>query len=767
MNAPIYANPNFWLGILALLLIGAGNLCRQVNFGKNRLLKISMYFCAGGLALALFLVAVNYGSRTSHLEGGAYRLLAPGFEIIFQANSLLFSFFRKNSVCLAGYGTGLLFLLGLLYLIFRRKAGRKFFWAAFSLAIGMMAQRYLLDGDGVIGFRLYLLAIAGAFLFSAFPGLKGEIDGNTFKIPFRAALAILLIMVLLIGFYRLEELPRFDEFEATNALVALQFNEGDQETQNFIWTYFPRSYGADSCSSAIFTIFPALLFQIEGADLFAFRSVPVFWGVLSILLIYILINQLFGSGTALLAAFLFGISSWHITIFRHGMFGSLSIAYALLIFIILFKSIRSYRIIYYLLLGFSLSFYGYFYLPIKLLFPLVIVLFIYKSILTRGFFRKNWLGIITFFIIFFVFFSFQTPDLNLIADTAYKSSKGGSIYPFIGSETRADMAIRWDIVPGQLLKNFQTLYLNLCVNRPGGSFTYPPAGPLISRIVFLLAMLGIGYSLFRWKKEEHFFLLIWLGIALFPFLVLVYPIGSVPRHILLAIPLLYVFSSIYIVRVIREFNHLFKGRGRVITMTISSIALTILLLILSTSNLSFYFQQPRVDYLAPGIHVRDLISRGYYLFIHLAEHERTIGPARPIDFLTYPETKKLYRYHTDINRYYDYHPVGINPRYTYLIGVSQLSDSVGEMARSGQKIGVLVDKRDRETFAKIVGELLPDAEVNEIRTRYGKVIGYECLFDGRGKSAGEETGDRADGTEAPKEAINENMVKSETISSGE
>jgi hypothetical protein len=448
------------------------------------------------------------------------------------------------------------------------------------------------------------------------------------------------------------------------------------------------------------------------------------------------------------------------------MFGSLSIAYALLIFIILFKAIRSYRIFYYLLLGFSLSFYGYFYLPIKLLFPLVIVLFIYKSILSRGFFRKNWLGIITFFIIFFVFFSFQTPDLNLIADTAYKSSKGGSIYPFIGSKTRADMAIRWDIVPGQLLKNFQTLHLGLCVNRPGGSFTYPPPGPMISRIVFLLAMLGIGYSLFRLKKDEYFFLLVWLGIALFPFLVLVYPIGSVPRHILLAIPLLYVFSSIYIIRVIREFNRLLKGGGRVILTVISSIALATLLLILSTSNLSFYYQQPRVDYLATGLHVRDLLSRGYYLYIHLPEHERTLGAARPIDFLAYPETKKLYRYHTDINRYYDYHQVGENPRYTYLVGISRLAESVTEMARAGGKIGVMVDKRDREALEKIVDEVLPGSAVNEIRTRFGKVIGYECLIDGLESSSEEETEERTAGTEEQNMPIKEDILQSKTLSSG-
>ena len=764
---PIYNNPHFWLAILALFLIGLGNLCRQGNFNKNRLLKSFIYLGASALALGLFLVAVNYGTRTSCLEGGAYSLLTPGFKTIFKTNSLLFSFIQRNSVRLAGYGTGLLLLSGLLFLIFRRKAGIKFFWAAFSLAIGIMAQRYLLDGDGVIGFQLYLLAITGAFLFSVFPGLEGDGDGKTFKIPFRAAMGILLIMALLIGFYRLDELPRFDEFEATNAIVALQFNEGDQETQNFIWTYFPRSYGADSCSSAIFTIFPALLFRIEGVNLFVFRSVPVFWGVLSILLLYILTNQLFGSPTALLAAFLFGISSWHIAIFRHGMFGSLSISYALLIFIILFKALRSYRIFYYLLLGFSLSFYGYFYLPVKLLFPLIIIMFIYKCVLTRKFFRKNWLGIFSFFIIFFVFFSFQTPDLNLVADTAYKSSKGGSIFPFIGSETRADMAIKWDIVPGQLLKNFQTLYLGLCVNRPGGSFTYPPAGPLISRIVFLLAMLGIGYSLFRWKREEYFFLLIWLAIALFPFLVLIDTIGSAPRHIMLGIPLLYVFSSLYIMRTIREFNRLLKGRGRFILMTISSIALTTLLLILSTSNLSFYFQQPRVDYLAPGLHVRDLLSRGYYLFIHLAEHERTIGPARPIDFLAYSETKKLYHYHTNINRYYDYHPVAENPRYTYLIGISQLSDSVIEMAGARKKTGVLVDKQDREALEKIVDEVLPGSAVNEILPRHDKVIGYECLFDGRGNSSEEETEELTARTEEQNMPIKEDNLKSEVLSSGE
>jgi len=405
------------------------------------------------------------------------------------------------------------------------------------------------------------------------------------------------------------------------------------------------------------------------------------------------------------------------------MFGSISIFFALLIFYLLFRAIRSFQIIYYILLGFALSFYAYFYLPTKLLFPVVIVMFLFKAIFYKGFLKKNWAGITSFLAIFILFLSFQTPPLEIIRDTAYPNA---GAWPFIGSESGADINIRWGIIPGQVLENLNIIVKNLTSAPTGRSFIYYAPGPLINPVIFVLAILGLVFSLWHWKQEEYFLLLAWLGPAFFPTLALVSCVGCFPRHGLLAIPLIYIFASVFIVKTSQVFTGLAKGKMMIVFSSISIFAIIILLFSLASSNLTRYFNRTPQDYAALGRNVKQLLSQGYNLIIHI--DDRNLGPARIIDFIAYPEVKKLYYYH---NRkcYYDYHKVGDNPRYRYKISVTGLEESLKELLDTQAKAVLIVSPRHRKGLSEKVQNLIPGVEIEEIRSKNNRIVSYQCLID--------------------------------------
>ncbi len=721
-----YHNLNFKLALLSLALIFLGDLIRKGDLTARNLLKV---FGGGFLIVAGFLAIVKIGDLTDGTGPGAFHQLSPLFDFVFNLNSYLAPWLKINSQPLITGGMVFLFLTAVLALIFKRKAGAGFFWAAFSLAMAIKGQAFLVIGQRTPGTRFYLIAAAGAILFGLFKDRPAPERVKSNVLLKKIGVTILIVGAIITGFYDLGEHPKFDAFESTNAIVSLQVNEGDPDTFKLIWGFHPRSYPGDSSSSPFIVLSTALLFRIAGATPFTFRAMAVFWGLGGLIFLYLLINELFGFRIAWTAIFLSLVSPWFLAIIKVGTFGSISLFFAFLIFYLLLRAIRTSRVIFYILMGAVLSFYCFFYLPTKTLFPFVVVILLYKSLFFRKFFRKNWLGITTFLVTFIVFLSFHTSPLSLIFDTAYTSSKGGSHFPFIGSETRADMEIRWDIVPQQVQKNFYRIFSCLYIQRGGGSFIHPPNGPLLNRTIFMLAILGLAFTIPRFRREEYFFLLVWLGPALMPDLILTPRIGSFPRHGLLCIPLIYVLASIFVVKTGEAFGGLLSGRWSIITSSFSRLAVTVLLIVLAIVNLTNFFNQTPVDYTGFGLNIKDLLSRGYKLIIHLSDG--TLHPARRLDFIAYPEVKKLYYYHNH-RQYYQYQPVGKNPRYRYEAGMARLGNSVNNLAEAGIKTGVVVVPAYGDALKKQVEKLLPGATVEEIRSRYkeeDRILGYQCLVD--------------------------------------
>jgi len=722
-------NPNIYPALAAMILLVVGCFLRGAwpRWAWKRLLVGA----AGAAALGAVFWLVLLGARdTSFTPAGALpcfqALTAAATE---QAQGLRIFLVNHQNLLIA-WGTLALAAVGAGGLIRRRPA---VFWFCLSVATGLRAEMMVSEVRGTPARWLYLGAILACLLGTIRnrpdpePGEREaawRYGGRSFL------LSLLVLLSLGLGFHRLDRAPRLDQFESTNALVAVQLNEGDGATRDMIWSYFPRSYGADSSSSAFFSIPAAFIMKLGGANLVAFRAWSVLAGVLGTIFLYILARNLVGTAGALIAAFLFSISPWQLGLARAGMFGSLSIAYTLLGLILLLNAIRHERVILYLLLGFYWSFYGFCYLPVKLAMPLIVAVLAHRTLFYRGFLRRNWPGMAAFAAIFVVFFGIQAGNLGLVADTAYTSSKQGSIYPFIGSTTRADLSVRWELVPGQLLQNLDVLYVNLCSSRSTGSFTYTPKGGLLNRAVLMLALLGLGWALANLHRTRGMLLLGWLVPALAPFLILVTPIGSPPRHLLLGIPLVALLAGAFLAETGRAVLKMFPARFKVIPLAALTLTGAALLGSLAAFNVSRYFSAEEPDLTATGRFVGDLIARGYRASLHLHPERQRLEPARRIDFLSYPVLGDIYRKHTNIRQYYEYSEIKSDPWRQYFAGPGRIASSLAEAIESGQAVAVIVDPANQKALRAAAEDLGHGENVGCLTGLDGETAAYYYLVEG-------------------------------------
>jgi len=111
--------------------------------------------------------------------------------------------------------------------------------------------------------------------------------------------------------YRLEEMPYgvwYDAGEA--ALEAIKILKGQPFTP--LGVYSPNN-------PSLFFYLLALAFKLFGVNLLTMRLLVAAIGTLTVMAFYFLIRLIFGQRTALIAASLLAVSSWHVNFSRFGM----------------------------------------------------------------------------------------------------------------------------------------------------------------------------------------------------------------------------------------------------------------------------------------------------------------------------------------------------------------------------------------------------------------------------------------------------------------
>lgn len=202
------------------------------------------------------------------------------------------------------------------------------------------------------------------------------------KITIVLLLAVTLLAFLL-RFYKLTEDPpslNWDEVSiGYNAYSILK--TGRDEWNQFLPIHF-KAYGEYKLPTQIYFSIPAI--SVFGLNEFGIRITPIFYGTLTVLIMFFLGKQLFqNSPTGLIAAFLLAISPWHIQLTRASFESSFAAFWTTLGIWLLVKGFRDKKWFIYSMIPFALSVFTYNAARIFTPMFLLAVIFLYRHNLMK------------------------------------------------------------------------------------------------------------------------------------------------------------------------------------------------------------------------------------------------------------------------------------------------------------------------------------------------------------------------------------------------
>jgi len=536
-------------------------------------------------------------------------------------------------------------------------------------------------------------------------------------------LPLIIAFTLLTGFYRLTSIPaQVSGYEANSGLSAIQLIHNPLSNYTgILWPAMERSYSG-SATSPFFIYFLAGLFKISLINLLVLRSAGVFWGLASLIMLYLLIKDFFGERVALLSTFLTSVSPWFLSFSRLGNFTSMSLCYFLLA-LFLFNRALNGKMIYFLLTGAILSLFSYFYIPIKIIFPILALLSFHRLLQSRGKMTEFLLGLGLLIGAFLLFCLPSGNPFTHIAGVSVKNHYIGGSYHNTGFSSI--IAIK------DLYVNLSTLLYNLFYrSRP---FLFPfPLTSLVNRGVFLMAMLGLGCSMVRLRSRNYFFLPVIFFMGLLPSLLLSPRFSEQPvaRRCFLLAPVITSLAAVFLIAVLNALKIVWNKKGSMIGLVLISI----FLIGTTLSDLNRYFNIP----VHPGFMVKktfadhcvNLLKKGYHLEIGESDlHLRSL-----IDFLSYPQTRQLtnYYYFVGINSGHGLKskPLRDNPPYHYW-SIDEFKNILNNSAESSRKTAIVFENETcsgmRPLLMKI-REFNPQASIEPIKDPEGRIIGFQYLI---------------------------------------
>jgi len=317
-----------------------------------------------------------------------------------------------------------------------------------------------------------------------------------------AALAAILLLAAVVRLLWLDSLPFgvwYDEAE--HGLQAQRILNDP--------TYRPVFEGAIT-GPAHYLYLVALAFQWFGVNVGSIRMASALFGVLAVAAGYLLGSELFDRRLGLVLAFLLAVSSWLITLSRLGMYATATTPFfTLATLAFLLRGLRTGRMLDWGLSGLMLGLGLCFYTSFRLFVPVVALFLLYSIVRERRRThawpsKRLWLGLFTFgctallVILPLVWFAYARPDIfwSRVQDTFVfaKAAEGERLAVLLQSIQKHLLMFNWR-------------------GDPNGRHNLPGA-PMLDDLSGVLMVLGLAYSLWRWRDPRYALLPLWLGITL-------------------------------------------------------------------------------------------------------------------------------------------------------------------------------------------------------------------------------------------------------------
>lgn len=236
------------------------------------------------------------------------------------------------------------------------------------------------------------------------------------------------------------------------------------------------------------------------------RIAPAIIGVLTVWGIYLLGKELFNKNVGLFASAAMAVSAWHIQFSRNGFRAIMAPLALVFLFYFFTKAYRNKKLKDFILTGVFLAMGFYTYLSFRMV-PLILgALLIYITITQRKFIKDNLKNILYMVLVFlllmlpmFVHFYHVPADILGRASTSIMNPEinGGS--PF-----------------GALVKNIVKTMMMFNFSGDANWRHNVATLPMLDIFTGVLFWIGLGVTLWRFKKIEYFLLIMWFGAMSLP-----------------------------------------------------------------------------------------------------------------------------------------------------------------------------------------------------------------------------------------------------------
>ncbi|MBI2940171.1 MAG: glycosyltransferase family 39 protein [Chloroflexi bacterium] len=304
---------------------------------------------------------------------------------------------------------------------------------------------------------------------------------------------------------------------------------------------------------------PSVTMRLFGDDLFGFRLASAILGTVSVVLLYLIVRRLFGVRPAVVAAFLLGVSHWHIHFSRDGINYIQALFATLLVFYFLLRAFDTRRAVDFILAGFAMGLCVDVYYAARLAPALAGLYTLHRIVGERGFLRRQWpgllavaLGLIVFLAPMGVVFSRSPETLLTRTSGVFLFTRSNLDHSFYGYRVNRVEEVL-------LIQARRTLE---AFNISGEtSLQHNHKGPLIDFWSSALLVLGAAVVTFRSHQSRYFLVASWLWLTLLTGAILTVDAPFSPR-IIGVIPTLVILPALVVDAGWRAAATLFGRVGR-------------------------------------------------------------------------------------------------------------------------------------------------------------------------------------------------------------
>jgi 4-amino-4-deoxy-L-arabinose transferase-like glycosyltransferase len=320
-------------------------------------------------------------------------------------------------------------------------------------------------------------------------------------------LGLITLVAILFRFYGLNAIPlglhsdeAFNGYEATRVLG-----------ERTLFIFFEEELGEEPMHIHLI----ALLFSLFGESTLVIRATSALVGVVTVPFLYLLVKELFpvkddGSSPSplgLMAALWLALSYWHVSYSRLGMEPIMLPLFIIATSYFFWRAFKSGRKLHYLLAGLFIGLSLYIYRAARLVPFVFLVYIICYVLLTRRLNKQLFVrSLILFAVAFLVFaplgyFALTHPDVYF--------SRAGDVSIFNPELNQGSPLQALITSTARTMASFHLL--------PDPNWRQNPAGrPLLDPITGLFFLVGLGIVLFRWRRPNYLFLLVWLFVMALP-----------------------------------------------------------------------------------------------------------------------------------------------------------------------------------------------------------------------------------------------------------